>query len=179
MMDRNDLILTNLMREIQIMEMDRTIEMKIDEFGELSDEMDKMKDTLNRIKQRYSELEGELRPVMEELEKQHQKSMKTNRFLLTIKRKGYTRSSYKYKQSFEESLTKVNKQTKKLLEDLLQSTKTTTKVMTSLGVQPVLESNLWRRMKNKMGKLYKKLTSKFKQNGIELERLHKLSKEMV
>lgn len=174
-----DYIMTRLLREIQTMEVDRSIEMKIDEFGDLSDSMDRMKDELNRIKQRYSELEDELRPVMEELDEQHRKSLKTNRFLLTIKRKGYNRNSFKYKESFEKSLTKVNKQTRKLLEELLQSTKTTSRVLTSLGVQPIMESSLWNRIKSKVGRLFGKLFTKLKQNDRELNRLYNLTKEMI
>jgi hypothetical protein len=41
------------------------IESKIDEFGILSDKIDKVKKELNELSNRYKEIEGELRPILE------------------------------------------------------------------------------------------------------------------
>ena len=104
------------------------IESKIDEFGILSDKIDKVKMELSELSNRYKEIEGELRPTLEQLTIQNQKSIQTKRYLVTLKRMGYNRENFKYKESFEKSLTKVNQQTKKALEDILQSTKTVSRV---------------------------------------------------
>ena len=92
------------------------IESQIDEFGILSDKIDKVKMELSELSNRYKEIEGELRPTLEQLQIQNQKSIQTKKYLVTLKRMGYNRDNFKYKESFEKSLTKVNQQTKKVLE---------------------------------------------------------------
>lgn len=49
----------------------------IDEFGELSDDMDRLKNQLEGLKKRYSQIEDELRPILEELNRFNQKSIQT------------------------------------------------------------------------------------------------------
>ena len=44
------------------------IESKIDEFGILSDKIDKVKKELSELSNRYKEIEGELRPTLEQLQ---------------------------------------------------------------------------------------------------------------
>ena len=176
----NKIQLKSLIREVILQEfqLDRSIEKKIDEFGELSDQMDEIKHQLSKLKKRYSELEGELRPVLEGIQYHQQKSLQTERYLVTIKRRGYSRESYKYKESFEESLTKVNEQTRRLLKELLNSTKTTSRVLSSVGVQPV-EENILRRVMSKIKGVFSRVLSSFRISGKELDSLLKLSKKMV
>ena len=99
-----------------------SIDKKIDEFGKISDEIDKVKSILDRLTKKYRVIEKELRPVLEQLHQQNQKSLLTKKYLVTLKRMGYSRDNFKYKESFEKSLTKVNQQTRRVLEDILQST---------------------------------------------------------
>jgi chromosome segregation ATPase len=176
----NMIQLKSLIREVIIQEfqLDRSIEQKIDEFGELSNQMDEIKHQLSKLKKRYGELEGELRPVLEGIQHHQQKSLQTERYLVTIKRRGYSRESYKYKESFEESLTKVNEQTRRLLRELLNSTKTTSRVLSSVGVQPV-EENILRRVMSKIKGVFSRVLSSFRISGKELDSLLKLSKKMV
>ena len=141
--------------------------------------MDEIKHQLIQIKKRYGELEDELRPVLEELEDHQKKSLLTEKYLVTIKRKGYTRESYKYKQSFEESLTKVNSQTRKLLEDLLKSTKSTTRVLSSLGVQKFEESSIFRLISRKIKGFFGRVFSSFRKTKKELNTLQSLSRKIL
>jgi hypothetical protein len=55
---------------------------------------------------------------------------------------GYDGENLKYKEWFEESLTKVNQKTKKILEGILQSIKTISSVVSSIGVQEIEENGL-------------------------------------
>lgn len=89
---------------------ENNVESQIDEFGILSDKIDKVKLELSEHSKRYKEIEGELRPTLEQLQLQNKKSIQTKRYLVTLKRMGYNRDNFKYKESFEESLEKVNKQ---------------------------------------------------------------------
>ena len=172
--------LKEIIREVIIQEfqMDKGIEQKIDEFGELSDQMDEIKYQLSKLKKRYGELEGELRPILEGIKEHQQKSLQTEKYLVTIKRRGYNRESYKYKESFEKSLTKVNEQTRRLLKELLESTKTTSRVLSSVGVQPV-EENFLKRVINKIRGVFSRVLRSFRISGKELDSLLKLSKKMV
>ena len=168
-----------MVREVVLseLEMDKTVHRKIDEFGQLSDEMDRLKNQLEGLKKRYTQVEDELRPILEELQRFGQKSIQTEIYLISIKRMGYDRENLRYKETFEQSLEKVNKQTRKVLEDLLQSTKTITKVVTSIGVQPISE-NFLKDLIRKVQSLVMSMVSKLKRNNKELDELQRLSKQM-
>ena len=154
------------------------LESKIDEFGILSDKIDKVKMELSELSNRYKEIEGELRPILEQLTIQNKKSIQTKRYLVTLKRMGYNRDNFKYKESFVESLTKVNKQTKKVLEDILQSTKTVSRVVSTIGVQRIDEISL-KSMLKKLVSPFKKLFSKLKLNIKRIDDLNEVLKRMV
>ena len=154
------------------------LESKIDEFGILSDKIDKVKMELSELSNRYKEIEGELRPILEQLHIQNKKSIQTKKYLVTLKRMGYNRDNFKYKESFEESLTKVNKQTKKVLEDILQSTKTVSRVVSTIGVQRMDEISL-KSMLKKLVSPFKKLYSRLKMNTKSIDGLNGLLKRMI
>ena len=139
--------------------------------------MDKLKNQLQGLKKRYSQIEGELRPVLEELNKYNQKSIQTEKYLVSIKRMGYDRENLRYKETFEQSLEKVNKQTRKVLEELLQSTKTISRVVSSVGVQPVSE-NFFTDLIRKVKSLFGRLVPKLKRTNKGMEELQRLSKRM-
>ena len=154
------------------------IESKIDEFGILSDKIDKVKMELSELSNRYKEIEGELRPILEQLHIQNKKSIQTNKYLVTLKRMGYNRDNFKYKESFEESLTKVNQQTRKVLEDILLSTKTVSRVVSTIGVQRMDEISL-KSMLKKLVSPFKKLFGRLKMNTKRIDGLNGVLKRMV
>lgn len=157
---------------------ERDIESQIDEFGILSDKIDKVKLELSELSNRYKEIEGELRPTLEQLTIQNKKSIQTKRYLVTLKRMGYNRDNFKYKESFEKSLTKVNQQTKKVLEDILQSTKTVSRVVSTIGVQRMDEISLKSMMK-KLVSPFKKLFSRLEKNNKSMDNLNEVLKRMI
>ena len=116
--------------------------------------------------------------IREGIKEHQQKSLQTEKYLVTIKRRGYSRESYKYKESFEKSLTKVNEQTKRLLKELLESTKTTSRVLSSVGVQPV-EENILKRVINKIRGVFSRVLRSFRTSDKEMNTLLSLSKKMV
>jgi len=169
-----DIIREEILNEFQL---DKSILEKVDDFGELSDEMDKVKKQLDEMKKKYEGLEDELRPLLEELNKYNQRSIQTEKYLLSIKRFGYEKENVKYKEVFEQSLTKVNKNTKKLLEDLLQSTKTISQVVTSIGVQKLGEG-FFTDFVNKIKTLLNKLTNSVKRSLTDIDDLILISKKL-
>ena len=172
--------LKELIREVLLSEFQRNevIESKINEFGELNDEMDRVKNQLEGLKKRYSKLEDELRPVLEQLTQYNQKSVQTERYLVSIKRMGYEKVNYRYKEVFEESLEKVNRNTRKLLEELLESTKTLSKVVSSIGVQPINE-NPFRDWIGRIKRMFQRIIPKFKSTQSDMDTLQKVSKLMM
>jgi chromosome segregation ATPase len=179
-MEMKRIELKELIREVLLTEFQRgkEIESKINEFGELSDEMDRVKNHLEGLKKRYSQLEGELRPVLEHLHQFNQKSVQTEQFLVSIKRMGYEKVNYKYKEVFEESLEKVNTNTRRLLENLLESSKTLSKVVSSIGVQP-LNENLLTKLLDRVKKMFSGLMSRIKNTGKDLDELQRISKQLI
>ena len=179
-MEMKRIELKELIREVLLTEFQRNkeIESKINEFGELSDEMDRVKNHLEGLKKRYSQLEGELRPMLEHLHQFNQKSVQTERFLVSIKRMGYEKVNYKYKEVFEESLEKVNTNTRRLLENLLESSKTLSKVVSSIGVQP-LNENLLTKLLDRVKKMFSGLISRIKNTGKDLDELQRISKQLI
>jgi uncharacterized protein YoxC len=169
-----EIIKEEIIKEFQL---NKSILEKVDEFGELSNEMDKVKKQLDEMKKKYEGLENELRPLLEELSKYNQKSIQTEKYLLSIKRFGYEKENVKYKEVFEQSLTKVNKNTKKLLEDLLQSTKTISQVVTSIGVQKLGEG-FFTDFINKIKTLLNKLTNSVKRSLTDIDDLILISKKL-
>lgn len=161
--------LKELIREILLTEFqrDKEIDSKINEFGELSDEIDRVK----------NQLEGELRLILEHLYQYNQKSVQTEKYLVFIKRMGYEKINNRYKEVFEESLEKVNKNTKRLLENLLESTKTLSKVI-SIGVQPINE-NLWKNLFGKIKRVFQRIIPQIKSTQSDRDTLLKISKLMM
>lgn len=156
------------------------IESKIDEFGELSDEMDRLKNQLEELTNRYKTIEGELRPILEGLSEQNKKSLKTNTYLITIKRKGVIgKASYKYKEAFEASLSKVNAQTKKILEEVLDSTKSLTDIASSIGVQKIGENTLLTLWNKLVGKFRNLITPLIKKNTKDIDSLGNIAKDIL
>ena len=172
--------LKELIREVLLTEFQRNkeIESKINEFGELSDEMDRVKNHLEELKKRYSQLEGELRPVLENLYQHNQKSVQTQKYLVSIKKMGYEKTNYRYKEVFEESLDKVNGNTRRLLENLLESSKTLSKVVSSIGVQP-LDENLLTKLMDRIKRMFSGLISRIKNTGKDMDELQKVSKLLI
>ncbi|AMQ55556.1 hypothetical protein [Algoriphagus sanaruensis] len=172
--------LKELIREILLSEFQRNkdVESKINEFGELNDEIDRVKNQLEGLRKRYSQLEDELRPILENLYQFNQKSVQTERYLVSIKRMGYEKTNYRYKEVFEESLDKVNKNTRMILENLLESTKTLSKVVSSIGVQSIGE-NFFRNMVQKIKGVFQMIFPQLKSTQTEMDNLQRISKMMM
>ena len=153
----------------------KDLETKINQFGELSDQIDLLKSQLNELKSKYSTIEDELRPILNELQNTENKHLRTKDFLITIKRMGFDRTNVKYKTAFTQSLTKVNKQTRIVLEKILEETKSTSRVVSSIGVSKLRESTIGQIIK-KMMSSFKKFINPLRKTNKSLDDLNKLLK---
>lgn len=166
--------LKKLVKETVLQEfrLEKDIKQKIDEFGELSEKINEVKKTLKQYKKRYKGLEDELRPLLSDIDSLQVQSMKTNKYLVEIKRRGYERENYKYKKIFNESLTKVNAQTRKILKEMLESTKTVSQISSKLDVKRVDEFSLkgaYRKLKS----MFSSLTNKVRKGKKNLKKFNR------
>ena len=110
---------------------------KIEEFGKLSDEVDQSKNEYERLREKYKALESELQPIIKTLEQLDSRTIQANNYLISIKKMGYDKISYKYSQVLEKVMEMVNADLKKAINEMLQNSAVITRVATSIGVQNV------------------------------------------
>ena len=140
---------------------DSKIQSEIDELGILSQQIEKIKKQLQPLQKRYGEVVEEIIPVIDKLDKE---TLTTNNFVMKIIRRGYERENYSYKEGFLNGLNKVNENTKRILQQILEETKKLTKINPSFSVKPIGEGvgdklKLWY---NRFKMMVRKLTKNFK-----------------
>ena len=113
---------------------DKDIKQNIDEIGQLGNEIDELQKQLKPLRQKYGELVDNVLPMLNKLNKEQ---VKTKNYIFKIIRKQYTRQSYQYKIGFNRALDKVNKNVKRILEQILDDTKKLVKVAPSIQVSPI------------------------------------------
>jgi hypothetical protein len=116
---------------------DKKIQSEIDELGMLTDKIDKLKKQLQPLQKRYGQVVEGIIPVIDKLDKE---TLTTNNFIMRIIRRGYDRENYSYKEGFLNGLNKVNENTKKILQQILEETKKLTKINPSFSVKPIGEA---------------------------------------
>lgn len=117
------------------MQVDPKDEKLIDEFADLTKEIEKVSEQLTLLKNRYKEVDQQLQPLLTLMESTEERMIKTEKSVLYIKRRGYERTDKKYKEAFTLALTKVNEATKRILNEALDKTKTITNIATSIAAR--------------------------------------------
>ena len=120
---------------------DPELQSQIQEFATLSDEIDRINNTLKKLKDRYSSLSDILLPLLNELAETKDNALEVEDILVTIKKKGYERTSVGYKEAFEWLKDRVNPQMKKIVEEALEKTKKTSQIAPAIGVQRRVDEN--------------------------------------
>jgi len=115
---------------------DSKIQSEIDELGTLTQQIEKIKKQLKPLQKRYGEVVEGIIPVIDKLDKE---TLTTNNFVMKIIRRGYERENFSYKEGFLNGLNKVNENTKKILQQILEETKKLTKINPSFSVKPIGE----------------------------------------
>ena len=160
----------------------KDIKSKIDELGRLTTKIDDLKKTLKPLQKKYDELIDIVLPVVDELDSE---TVRTKNFIFRIIKKGYERKSFQYKKGFLKSLTKVNENTKRILEQILEETKKLTRIKPSYTIDYVGEDNnrlkQWflqvsflKKLQDKLKKIVKSLyvnISNIKKGNTELRKL--------
>ena len=122
------------LKELITEDIDTDIKHNIDQIGSLQKEIDEIQKKLKPLKKEYGELVDNVLPILSKLGKEQ---MKTRNYIFKIIRKGYERQSFQYKEGFNRALDKVNKNVKRILEQVLDDTKKMVKVSASFQVKPV------------------------------------------
>ena len=140
---------------------DTKIQSEIDELGQLTDKIEKLKKQLQPLQKRYGKVVEDIIPFIDKLDKE---TLTTNNFVMKIIRRGYERENYSYKEGFLNGLNKVNENTKKILQQILEETKKLTKINPSFSVKPIGEGvgdklKVWY---NKFKMMVRKLSKNFK-----------------
>ena len=140
---------------------DNKIQSEIDELGTLTQQIEKIKKQLQPLQKRYGEVVEGIIPIIDKLDKE---TLQTNNFIMKIIRRGYERENYSYKEGFLNGLNKVNENTKKILQQILDETKKLTKINPSFSVKPIGEGvgdklKVWY---NRFKMMVRKLTKNFK-----------------
>ena len=115
-------------------DVDKDIKRNIDEIGQLDRKIDELQKQLKPLRQKYGELVDNVLPLLNKLGKEQ---YKTRNYIFKIIRKGYSRQSFQYKEGFNRALDKVNKNVKRILEQILEDTKKMVKIAPSFQVKPV------------------------------------------
>ena len=115
---------------------DSKIQSEIDELGTLTQQIEKIKKQLKPLQKRYGEVVEEIIPIIDKLDKE---TLQTNNFIMKIIRRGYERENFSYKEGFLNGLNKVNENTKRILQQILEETKKLTKINPSFSVKPIGE----------------------------------------
>jgi hypothetical protein len=151
---------------------------KIDRFGELNIQMEKARAELDKIRNEYKSIESELLPILEELDEYSGRTLKTQKFLITIKKMGFTRTMYQYSKVLDEALKTVNEDTKKMLSNLLETTATVQRVATSIGVQKIGEG-FFETLSQKVKGMINSLIKTIKLRSTNMDTLSKLAQRIV
>lgn len=115
---------------------------QIKQYAELSDSIDKAKSELKKLESKYKELEDVIRPLLEELEETQDRALEVEDILVTIKKRGFERTSIAYKEALEWVRDRINPAMKKIVDDSLEATKKTSYIASQIGVQKLKEEKV-------------------------------------
>ena len=155
-------------QEIQVEDPELIAQIK--EFAELSDEVDRVSARLKLLQNKYKGLEEIIRPVLDELDETKDKALEVENILVTIKRKGYDRTSYAYKEALDWVKKRINPRMQKLVDDSLKATEKTATIASQIGVQKIEEQSVLDKIINTLKGYWSKITQKLSAANNSLSR---------
>jgi len=173
--DRLDLFVKNVLpkfNKLGLTEMrveDPKLEEQVRKFAELSDQIDRLQVELKGYESEYKSLEGLLRPLLEQLNETDQKGLEIDGILVTIKRKGYSRESYAYKEAYDWLVQRVNPAMKALAQEALDATKKIAQIASSIGVQKLEENSVLTRIMDGLKRIIQTSAEKIQIHNKELQ----------
>ena len=151
--------LKELINEVVI---DSKVQNEIDELGELSAEIDKLKIKLLPLQKKYGDIIKSVLPIVEKLNKE---TIKSNQYVLRITKKGFERETFSYKSGMIKALEKVNANTKAILMSILDETKKLTHINPTFTLSPIKSEGIGNKLKvwwKNFQRIIKRFTKNFK-----------------
>ena len=127
------IFLKNELNELKIE--DPKLQEQIKKFANLSNEIDKLSNNLKQLNKEYKSIEDVIRPILEELDETKDRALEVENILVTIKKKGFDRTSVAYKEAFVYLYERVNPAMKKIADEALKVTEKTSRVASTIAVQ--------------------------------------------
>jgi len=116
-------------------DIDKNIKISIDELGELTKEIERVKkEILKPMETKFKQISKETLPLIEKLKVE---VITTKKYVFRILKKKHYRSSVSYRELFATSLSKVNRQTKILLNNLKDDLTKMTLIGSRYSINPV------------------------------------------
>jgi chromosome segregation ATPase len=158
----------NTIQEVKVDDPELTAQIK--EFAELSDEIDQLSAKLKLLEKKYKGLEEVIRPVLDELDETKDKALEVENILVTIKRKGYERTSFAYKEALEWVRERINPAMRKIVDDSIEATAKTSRIASQIGVQKIEEQSVLDKIINTLKGYWTKITQKLSAANNRLSR---------
>jgi chromosome segregation ATPase len=155
-------------QEVKVEDPELTTQIK--EFAELSDEIDQLTARLKLLEKKYKGLEEVIRPVLDELDETKDKALEVENILVTIKRKGYERTSFAYKEALEWVRERINPAMRKIVDDSIEATAKTSRIASQIGVQKIEEQSVLDKIVNTLKGYWSKITQKLSAANNSLSR---------
>ena len=152
--------LTDLINEKVLI--DKTLQNEIDELGELTNQIEKLKKQLQPLQKRYGDVVEGIIPIVEKLNKE---TIKSNHYVMWITKKGFERETVSYKSGMIKVLEKVNANTKVILLSILDETKKLTHINPTFTLSPIKSEGIGNKLKvwwKNFQRIIKRFTKNFK-----------------
>jgi len=149
-------------------DIDKDIKQNINELGKLTEDINRVKnEILKPMEDKYKEVVSTTLPILEKLGKE---TLTTKKYVFRILKKKHYRSSVSYRELFNTGLSKVNRQTRTLLNNLKDELTKMSLIGAKFSIQPIegIGDNMKKLMKGfkmKIKKLIPKLKSVMKANN--------------
>ena len=154
---------------------DEELREMIKEFKNLKEELEALEPKLKMMKERHKEISGVLVEVMGPLKMAKGAIVDLLEFSLKIEKAGSERESYSYKAGIDFVLSAGPKRLVKKLEEILEASKTVTKISPSISVKNNLDESV---IKEKLVKFVEKVKSWFSSFKNKFEQLEELSSDV-
>lgn len=149
------------------------LENQISEFYELFRKFQEAKAEFERIQEQFKASEDVVRTALESIDESEERMFKLEDVIVRIKKKGFERTDYKYKEASEELYRRVNPAIKALITELMENSKKITYIKSSIEVktseEELNEVALFRKAKEIFTNLISTLAKKLKLKNQDLD----------
>lgn len=148
-------------------------EKQMSEFYELFRKFQEAKSEFEKIQDEFKASEEIMRTALESIDESEERMFKLKDIIVRIKKKGFERTDYKYKEASEELYRRVNPAIKALITELMENSKKITYIKSSIEVktseEELNEVALFRKAKEIFTNLISTLAKKLKLKNQDLD----------